>query len=127
LRDFIDYLYIWFITALEIATYTIITAVLVAIFTLALMGCPCPPGLPPRVVMVSKPCPLPPIPSLPTVQTVDGGDPKLFCYDVQRAVLLAQRDSLMRSWIKEVVARCGGSGATDAGVPGDGRSPNRQN
>jgi len=120
MRDFIDYLYIWFITALEIATYTIIVAVLVAIFALALTGCPCPPEPPPRVVLVSKPCPLPPTPALPVVQTLDAGDAKLFCYDMSRALLLAQRDSLMRSWIKEVIARCGS--APDAGVAGNARS-----
>jgi len=127
MRDFTDSFYFWFVSALEVVTYAIIAAVLLAVFALALAGCPCPPELPPRVVTVPRDCPLPPIPSLPTVQTVDGGDPKLLCYDVQRAVLLAQRDSLMRQWIKEVVARCGGQGAVDAGVPSDGRSPNRQN
>lgn len=67
--------------------------------------CPPPQVKPPTVVEV--PCKLPPVPvSLPVAKTVDACAPKLICYDVEGAVAVAERDAVLRQWVKEANARC---------------------
>lgn len=92
----------------------------------------CPPPIQHLTTVVSS-CELPPGPGkLPAVVRAgaDAGCPeRLVCYDVPAAAALAERNSRMVQWIREVKARCGSLPSNlDGGVavPVDsGRAPNQ--
>lgn len=59
-------------------------------------------------VKVQVPCVLPPAIALPAVmRQVAGCHEKLVCYDIANAALIADRESKMKTWIKEAKAACG--------------------
>lgn len=70
----------------------------------------CPKPAPvPQLVEVPKPCKLPPPLELPEVVPVPVGEAcplPLTCFDVQGAKGLADRESKMKTWIKEAKAAC---------------------
>jgi len=77
---------------------------------------PCPDS--PVHVVPAKPCELPPKPApLPTAKTVDAGAAGLFCYNVEGAMAIVERDSKLRLWVKETIAKCGQPERSDAGSP----------
>ena len=69
---------------------------------------PCDPAPPATVVTVEKTCALPPALKLPGVTRTDKDCPEtMVCYAVPEAAKLALRQARMKTWIKEVRARCG--------------------
>jgi hypothetical protein len=89
------------------------TRVLVLVCFPVIAGCcswaagHCPKPVPvPQLVEVLKPCKLPPPIELPEVVPVACPLP-LTCFDVQGAKGLADRESKMKTWIKEAKAACG--------------------
>lgn len=79
----------------------------------AIWGCckTCPPPSVGPPAVIEKACELPPVPRLPVARSIkpgtNGCPERLFCYDVDNAMAIADRDGRLRQWVAEVVARCG--------------------
>lgn len=108
--------------------FNICTSILVVLFSGGLVGACCKDCPPPKVVppaVVEAPCELPPLPKLPTAKSVTACAPKLICYDMEGAVSIVERDSMLRQWVKEVHARCSRKPTSQPAEKPDAGSPDQ--
>jgi hypothetical protein len=73
-------------------------------------------------VITERPCALPDLPVLPTPKPLPANQcksPAIACFDIANSVDLADRDSKLKQYIREVRIRCGPREGTDAGPPAD--------
>lgn len=76
----------------------------------------CPRPEPQAPVVLEGSCSLPGPLSLPqAAPQVKGCPEKLICFDVPNAAALAQRESVMKQWIREARARCQPAPPADGG------------
>lgn len=67
-----------------------------------------PACLPQKVVVVEKPCDLPPLPPQLNIQTQDENcPPETICFSKATAAALAKHLSELNMWVKQVKTRCG--------------------